>query len=312
MPDTTIVAADDDDPERVPELPGYQVLEMVGQGGLAVVHRAHQCSLHRDVAIRSIRVKMPDDSAAEMLLREAEILARLQHPCVVSIIDCLRVKGRVYLVLEYAAGGSLAERLSLLRQQPVLAAGIVERLARTVDFVHRRGMTHCNLKPQNVLFTTAPRAIGAGTPDAVWMDCEDVFGLPLISSFGLALDDQRRATQKDGQVFGTPTYMAPEQAAGHCSDIGPTTDVYALGAILYAMLTGTPPFTSRARDIGSLLVDIVEKRPDPVSRQNPLVDGRLDGICLKCLGKRPETRYPSALELARDLRDYLHQFNRER
>ena len=162
---------------------------MVGQGGFAVVHRARQHNLQREVAIRSLRAEMAEYD--EMLLREAEILARVQHPYVVSILDCLRYNGRVYLVLEYAAGGTLAARLSELGRQPDLASGLAERLARTVDFIHGCGITHCNLTPQNLLFTTTTQANIAGTPDAVWPDYEDLFGLPLICSFGLALDEQQ-------------------------------------------------------------------------------------------------------------------------
>jgi serine/threonine protein kinase len=308
MTDTAIAVPDDDDRDPRLNLPGYDVLNIVGQGGFAVVRRARQHSLQREVAIRSMRVEAAENVVAEMFLREAEILARLQHPHVVSILDCLRHEDRVYLVLEYAAGGTLASKLSGQPQQPTLAAGLVERLARTLEFIHRRGITHCNLKPQNILLAAAPSTTSQGALVANRPYYEDVFGIPLISSFLLALDDQRRASLKHGEIFGTPAYMAPEQVAGRLYEIGPATDIYALGIILYTMLVGHPPFRPQAAGVLSQFSQIVEQEPVAVRKLNPAVDARLEDICLKCLSKRPNSRYARSIDLAQELQDFVERF----
>lgn len=303
--DETVEFSDGDDRHSLPRLPGYDVLEFIGQGGHSIVYRARQSRLNRDVAIRTNRSGVSGPRASQWLLREAKILASIQHPHVVSILDCLHDRERCYLVLEFVAGGSLAWKLNGQRQHPVLAGSLVERLARTVHSIHDCGITHCNLKPGNVLLAVPPSSQEHAPEDR--LTCEDVYGIPLISSFGLALDDERRATLQDGEVFGNPAYMAPEQVAGRCHAIGPASDVYALGAILYTMLTGHPPFRAQATNYRDLLSQVMEREPEPVSRLNPAVDERMDAICRTCLARQPESRYATALELARTLRDYVEQ-----
>src|SRR5262249_26313093 len=161
-----------------------------------------------------------------LILWEAELLTRLQHPHVVTIIDCLTHEGRAYLVLEYVAGGALAERITGHPHQPRTAATLMERLALTLGHVHERGIVHCNLKPRNVLLAAAPAA--GSLSCGVSLDCEAAYGIPVVSNFQLALDRQRLAVLKEGEIRGTPAYMAPEQASARHGDIGPCTDVYGL------------------------------------------------------------------------------------
>ena len=135
--------------------------------------------------------------------------------------------------------------------------------------------------------------------------CEDVFGIPLISGFSLALDEERSANLTEGQIFGTPGFMAPEQAAGRIRDLGPATDVYGLGAILYTMLAGRSPYGKKDTNVCTIISRILEHDPEPVSSMNATVDSRLEAICHKCLARKPESRYASALHLSHDLRNYL-------
>lgn len=305
MTNTTLTFDGDDHRDRLPDLPGYDLLELVGQGGFSVVYRARQHRLNRDVAIRWSRHGGSEHLAAQMLLDEAAILARLPHPHVVSILDCLQDGARVYLVLEYVSGGNLQSRIDGPAQHPVAAAALVERLARTLDFIHRRGITHCNLKPTSVLLAAPPSGEEVGPEESC--DYEQVFGIPLISSFGLALDDQRRARLGEGEIRGTPAYMAPEQALGNCRDTGPAGDIYALGGILYALLTGHRPYERQAADARSLLAIKLEREPEPAGNLNPAIDRGLAAVCDRCLRMRPEARYPAALDLARDLRDFVNR-----
>jgi serine/threonine protein kinase len=301
--DTATFFPDDprpDDPER---LPGYVILGEIGAGGLSVVYRARQLSLNRVVAIRTTR----GHEADRYLRREADILARVRHPHVVPVIDLLEHAGRVYLVLEHAEGGNLATRIADQPQEPRAAAALVERLARTLAHVHRCGVIHCNLKPRNVLLAAPPTGPKEAADPA---DGEEVYGIPLLCGFGLALDAQRRAEVEEGLIMGTPAYMAPEQASGRFRDIGPATDVYGLGACLYELLTGRRLF--RSESVVDLLNLVLTREPEPVRRLNPAVDSRLEAICTKCLQKDPARRYAAAGELAADLRSFQSASTRRR
>jgi serine/threonine protein kinase len=288
----------DDDPKH---LPGYDILDLVENDGLAVVYRARQRSLNRIVAIRTIRGEWGSEDSAQCLLREATFLARLQHPHVVSILDLFECAGRNYLVLEYIEGGTLAARIANQQQQSGPAATLVERLARTLASIHQRGIVHCNLKPRNVHLAAAPATATSGRGER--LTCEDVYGIPLVSGFELALDRQRLAELKEGEIRGTPAYMAPEQAQGRLRDVGPATDIYGLGAILYEMLTARRPFQA-ARPL-DVLTQVIEMEPESVRKLNPGVDRKLEAICERCMQKDPAKRYVNGLELATELRGFV-------
>jgi serine/threonine protein kinase len=290
------------------DLPGYEIQDVVGYSGLAVVYRARQRSLNRIVAIRTIRLESGSEEVAQCLLREAAILSRLQHPHVVSILDCLEHASRVYLVLEYIEGGTLAARIAGQQQQARLAASLVERLARTFAYIHRCGIMHCNLKPRKVLLAAVPAAGTPGHPGP--LNHEGVYGIPLVSGFELALDRERLTDLREGEIRGTPAYMAPEQAQGRHQDVSPATDIYGLGAILYEMLTGRPPF--QAATPLDLLRQVMEAEPEPLRKLNPDVDSKLEAICHKCLDKEPAKRYANGLELASELQSYVAGLSRGR
>lgn len=299
------VIADDGNPKG---LPGYDILDVVGYGGLAVVYRARQHSLNRVVTIRTIRVEASSEETTQCLEQEAGVLARLQHPHVVSILDRLEHAGRVYLVLEYIEGGTLAARIAGQPQPARPAAHLVERLAHTLAHIHQCGIVHCNLKPRNVLLAAAP---ATGTPRrAEPLNCEEVYGIPLVSGFELALDRQHLADLQEGEIRGTPAYMAPEQARGHHQDVGPATDIYGLGAILYEVLTGRPPF--QATTPLDVLMQVKEKDPEAVRKVNPDVDRKLEAVCHQCLNKDPGKRYANGLELASALRGVLDGLSKRR
>ncbi len=271
----------------LPSVPGYEVLGLLGQGGMGTVFQARHVRLNRLVALKMIAAGAhvsPRHRARFQL--EAEALASLQHPHVVQIYEVGEHDGCPYLALELVEGGSLDERPTRAPYSPTQAAQLVETLARAMHAAHQHGIIHRDLKPANVLLTTD--------------------GIPKITDFGLAkrLEDDSGQTQM-GAILGTPCYMAPEQAAGDLKAIGPLADVYALGAILYELLTNRPPF----RGLTSLetLEQVRTAEPVPPRRLQPKTPFDLEVICLKCLEKRPEKRYASALDLADDLHRFLAQ-----
>jgi tetratricopeptide (TPR) repeat protein len=268
------------------ELPGYELLGELGKGAMGVVYKARHLELDRVVALKMI-LAGPHASAGELarFRTEAEAVARLQHPNIVQIYEVGEHAERPYFSLEFVDGGTLAAKLHGTPQPAAEAAQLTETLARAMHFAHQRGIVHRDLKPANVLLTA----------DAT----------PKISDFGLAkkLDDASGQTHT-GQVMGTPRYMAPEQAAGHVRDIGPLSDVYALGVIFYEMLTGRAPF--QGTSVLETLEQVRTQEPLPPSRLLPKVPRDLETICLKCLQKEPRKRYASAAELADDLHRYLH------
>jgi predicted Ser/Thr protein kinase len=265
-------------------VPGYEVLGELGRGGMGVVYKARQVALNRVVALKMILGGAhagPEDLAR--FRTEAEAVAQLKHANIVQVYDIGECDGKPFFSLEFVEGGSLDRKLNRKAQKPKEAAALVETLARAMHSAHQKGVIHRDLKPANVLLT----------PD----------GMPKITDFGLAkrLEDDRGQTHS-GSVMGTPSYMAPEQAAGRVQDMGPATDVYSLGAILYDALTGRPPF--KGATVVDTLAQVRNDEPLPPSRLQPRVPRDLETICLKCLQKSPRKRYGSAAELAEDLRRF--------
>jgi tetratricopeptide (TPR) repeat protein len=267
-----------------PNVPGYEILGELGRGGMGVVYKARQVALNRVVALKMIR---HGDSASvgdtERFRTEAEAVARLQHHNIVQIYDVGAHRDLPYFSLEYCPGGSLERKLARTPQPPLEAARLVQTLARAMHHAHEHGIVHRDLKPGNVLIA------------------ED--GEPKITDFGLAKKLDEVGQTQTGAIMGTPSYMAPEQALGQVHAIGPHTDVYALGAILYECLTGKPPF--KAPTMMETLELVRREDPVPPSRLQPRTPRDLETICLKCLNKDASRRYGSAQEMADDLQRFL-------
>jgi WD40 repeat protein len=266
-----------------PSVPGYEILRQLGRGGMGIVYEARQTSLGRRVALKTIRGPA-DPEERDRFRFEAEAVARLQHPNVVQIHEVGECRGVPYLALELVEGGTLAQRLAGAPLPPAEAARLVETLARAVHAAHGRGVLHRDLKPANVLLTAD--------------------GTPKVTDFGLAKRlDADAGWTRTGVVLGTPSYMAPEQAAGQVREVGPHTDVYALGAILYECLTGRAPF--RAATTLATLELVRTCEPVAPRRLNPKLPRDLETICLKAMAREPARRYAGARDLADDLRRFL-------
>jgi hypothetical protein len=268
-----------------PRIPGYELLGELGHGGIGIVYKALHLRLNRVVALKMVqdsRCLHPENLVR--FLSEAEAVAGVQHPHIAQIYEVGQMDGRPYFTMEFVEGGTLAQKIARAPQSPRQAAHLVEMLARAVQAAHQCGIIHRDLKPANVLLAAD--------------------GTPRITDFGLAkrLQGDSGLTQT-GEILGTPSYMAPEQADGRIKDLGPCTDVYALGAILYECLIGRPPF------VGVTVLDVLDqvknKEPLPFGRLRIAVPRDLETICLKCLHKDPRRRYASAEELAEDLRRFL-------
>jgi len=272
-----------------PTVPGYEVVAELGRGGMGVVYKARQESSGRFVAIKVIRdgaLASPQERARFRI--EAAAAARVQHPNVVPIYEVGEHAGRPYFAMELVGGGSLEQYVAGRPQPPQPAAKLVRTLAQAVQCAHDGKVIHRDLKPANILLKSESEQLE-----------------PKITDFGLAkrLDSDSTAWTKDGAVLGTPGYMAPEQAAGRVRDIGPAADLYALGAILYELLTGHPPFHGDSWN--ETLRQVINDDPEPPTRLRPDVPRDLESVCLKCLEKDPARRYPSASELADDLGRFL-------
>src|SRR5436190_659870 len=290
-------------PTELGNLAGYDLLEELGRGGTGMVYKARQTGLDRVVAIKML---LGGHFAGQIALRrfrtEAQTLAQLRHPHIVQIHDIGSHQGSPYFVLEYLDGGDLSQLLDGKPLDPVEAARLVEVLARTVHTVHQAGIIHRDLKPGNVLLQKvdplpATKPMGAVQLRGQWF-------VPKLTDFGLAraAESQRQLTVT-GVAIGTPVFMAPEQAQGKKSQIGPPTDVYSLGVLMYQLLTGTFPFGTDAA--WQTMQHVLTRRPEPPSRRNPACPRDLEAICLRCLEKEPRRRYPTAERLADDLRCFL-------
>jgi eukaryotic-like serine/threonine-protein kinase len=266
----------------------YELLEELGRGGMGVVHRALDLETGKVVALKRLLhgSSSPEDSRILRFQDEARYVARLTHPNIIDVDESGSIEGQPYLVMRYVKGTTLARRLLDGPLPATEAATLLTPVCRAIDHAHARGVLHRDLKPSNLLI--------------------DGEGRPFVCDFGLArridlgADSGLTAT---GAVLGTPGYMAPEQAASRRNDIGPPTDVYGLGAILYQMLTGRPPFQG-ASPLDTLLM-VLERDPVLPRVLNPRVDPNLEMVALKCLQKDPSLRYPSAEALAHDLEAFL-------
>jgi tetratricopeptide (TPR) repeat protein len=269
---------------ELPRIAGYEVEEVLGRGGVGVVYRARHLRLNRPVALKMLLAgPYARPQERERFLREAEAVAGLRHPNVVQLYDVGDVDGRPYFTMELVEGGSLARALAGAPRPARPAAALVAAVADAIEVAHQSGIVHRDLKPANVLLTAD--------------------GTPKVADFGLARRlEGGGGLSLSGVAVGTPSYMAPEQARGDKDAIGPATDVYALGVILYEVLTGRPPF--RSETPAATLHQVMVDEPVPLARLNPHAPRDLETICLKCLAKEPSRRYASAAALAEDLRRF--------
>lgn len=270
---------------EMPQIAGYEMLSVLGRGGMGIVYKARHLKLNRIVAVKMMlsgRYATPQELSR--FARESRAVAELQHPHIVQVHDVGEIEGRPFFTMEFVDGATLAQELAGVPQSPRRAAELVTKLAEAMDLAHSKGIIHRDLKPANILLT------GDGTPK--------------VADFGLArhLDGDPGLTFSDARI-GTPSYMAPEQALGRLGLIGSSVDIYSLGAILYEMLTGRPPF--RAETAIETERQVITVEAAPPRQLNADVPRDLETVCLKCLQKDSSRRYPNAAELAEDLSRYL-------
>jgi WD40 repeat protein len=273
------------DRKETVNVPGYEILGELGRGGMGVVYKARQISLNRTVALKMIlSAAHAGSNDLTRFRREAEVIGKLQHPNIVQIIDVGESEGKPYFSLEFIDGGSLADQLDGTPWRLRQAAQMISKLSEAAFFAHERGIVHRDLKPANILLAAD--------------------GTPKITDFGLAkqINESTGPTQS-GSILGTPSYMAPEQAEGKAREVGPAADIYALGTILYELLTGRPPF--RAETPLDTLLQVAHLDPVPPRRLQPKISRDLETIILMCLQKEPDKRYRTAHDLAVDLNRFL-------
>jgi eukaryotic-like serine/threonine-protein kinase len=295
-----------DGPDQLPRSFGdYELLEELGRGGMGVVYKAKQKSLQRIVALKMIlRGAMATTADQARFQAESRAAAHLQHPNIVAVYEAGECTGQAYFSMQYVEGQTLASLMTAGPLRPHDAARILAAVSRAVHFAHQHGILHRDLKPSNVLL--------------------DRDGLPHVTDFGLAkrvpptrsaelgarseeipqFEFRPPSLTISGAIIGTPAYMAPEQVSNSRGKPSPASDVYSLGVILYEMLTGRPPFQG-ATPVDTLLL-VLDQDPVRPRLLNPKVDPDLELICLKCLQKEPDLRYPSAADLAADLEAFLH------
>ncbi len=261
----------------------YELLRLLGEGEMGSVFLARDTHLDREVAMKVSKV-VECHGTIDRFAREARMMARLEHPNICPIYDCGEADGARYLTMPYIQGRTLAESLSEgpPRSRHRIAA-LIRKLAIALEVAHQGDVVHRDLKPSNIIVKPT--------------------GEPIIMDFGVAKAlDSGASTTLHGEMLGTPAYMPPEQALGQCDLIGPATDVYSLGAIMYQLLAGRAPFDGR---IVTVLMQVVANEPPPPSQFNPEVDEQLEAICLKAMSKSINLRFATAVELAESLTEYL-------
>ena len=268
------VQPDDSSPPRVRYFGDYEIVRELARGGMGVVFLARQVSLNRPVALKMILAgQLANDTDVKRFYTEAEAAANLDHPGIVPIYEVGQHEGQHYFSMGFVEGQSLSQRLAEGPLPPREAAELMVKVAEAIEYAHRRGVIHRDLKPGNILL--------------------DRNGHPRITDFGLAkkLEGDSGLTGS-GQIMGTPSYMPPEQAGGNRGEVGPAADVYALGATLYALATGRPPF--QAASAMDTVLMLLSEEPVPPRRLNASIPRDLETIVLKCLEKDPRRRYGSA------------------
>ncbi len=263
----------------------YELLGEIGRGGMGVVYKARQKGLDRTVAVKMILGShLAGPEQVERFYAEARAAARLHDPHVVAIHDVGQIHGQHYFAMEFVDGPSLAEKLHKQKMDPTSAAVLMATVARAVGRLHSKGIIHRDLKPSNILI--------------------DANGRPLVTDFGLVklIEEGGGQGTCSGTILGTPSYMSPEQAGGNPSRVGPAGDIYSLGAILYELLTGRPPFCDP--NPMDTLMQVLQREPTPLRELRSDVPSSLEFICLKCLEKAPADRYKTAEDLADDLEKF--------
>jgi tRNA A-37 threonylcarbamoyl transferase component Bud32/mono/diheme cytochrome c family protein len=279
------------EPEAPPAIPGHEILGVLGQGGMAVVYKARQIRLNRIIALKMIRAHRPADASTQARFQtEGQTVARLTHPNIVCVYESGEVDGRPYFILEYVQGGTLAQARQDGPWAPRAAAKMVVLLADAVDYAHGQRVIHRDLKPSNILLT----------PD----------GTPKIADFGLSkqLQNQAQDMTLTGDCLGTPAYMPKELAEGRLEAVGPGTDVFGLGAILYDLLTGRAPHDGDSVD--QVMASARQGKITPPRQIRPDLPVAVERICLRALAPDPRQRYASAAAMAKDLRKYLSPVRR--
>lgn len=263
----------------------YELLEEIARGGMGIVYRARQRGLNRIVALKMILAgRLATDSEVRRFYSEAEAAASLNHAGIVQVYEVGQVGHQHFFSMEFIDGPSLSELIGFGPLEPARAAAIMASASEAVAFAHRQGVVHRDIKPGNILL--------------------DAHGAPHLTDFGLAGRTEAQSDSGSGEPFGTVSYMPPEQAAGQTKQTGPRSDVYSLGATLYCLLAGHPPF--RSAHTADTLLQVISVEPVPLRRLNPRIPRDLETICLKCLEKQPSRRYVAADVLAADLRRFLN------
>jgi WD40 repeat protein len=273
-------------PSHVRYFGDYEIIREIARGGMGVVFEARQLSLNRKVALKMILAgQLANDTDVKRFYSEAEAAANLDHPGIVPIFEVGQHEGQHYFSMGFVEGQSLSQCLADGPLPPREASDLIRRVSEAIEYAHQRGVIHRDLKPANILI--------------------DRSGNPRVTDFGLAKKIQSDSgLTGSGQIMGTPSYMPPEQAGGKRAEVGPPADIYALGATLYALITGRPPF--QAATAMDTVLQVLGEEPVPPRRLNASVPLDLETICLKCLQKEPPRRYASAADLSGDLRRFLH------